>query len=191
MTVSDVQGLVNSPSANSAVAQGIADTTGVPSGYVDVDLFAELTRRRLGARLLSQSGALTVSYVISVNADAPASVTVTGADVGRKLAVENIGEIEASISSSFDQSLGAGSFVLSVQKINAAEVKVRLGNVVVVHLGGSSSTNTAANQSSTSTTTKYRDASTTMPIETSGARCNVCEAAHFAICAVFASLLVQ
>jgi len=227
MTVSDVQGLVNSPSANMAVAEGIANTIGVPSGYVDVELFAELMRRRLGTRLLSQSGVLTVSYVIYVDADAPASVTVTGADVARKLAVENIGEIEASISSSVDQSFGAGSFLLSVQKINAAEIKVRLGNVVV-NLGGSSTSTTSImpgqTKSSTSimpssttagtnqqltastlsstvsaavastitaTTTKHHDASTTPPTELSGARCNTCEVAHFAIWAGFASLWVQ
>lgn len=206
MTVSNVQGLVDRPSANLAVAEGIANTTGVPSGYVDVDLFADLTRRRLSTRFLSQNGVLIVSYVISVDADAPPSVTVTGADVGRKLAVENIGEIEASISSSVDQSLGAGSFVLSLQKIDAAEVKVRLGDGVVT-LGGSStsstsimpgqiqsstslmpsSTSTITKQSFTSTTTRYR-ISAPINEESSGATCNICEAACFAICAVFASL---
>lgn len=201
MTASDVEGLMNSPGAKMAVAKGIANATGVPSDYVDVDLTAVPKQRRLRALSTLQSGEVTVTYVVSVGADAPASVTATGKDVGSKFWTGNAGTIGAAISSSVDESLGAGSFVLAVQKVFAAEV------VIKAETSTSSTTSrlvgTVANQPSTTsmlrptvssaatstmsttTATEYHD------VELSGARLNTCRMPYFAICMLVVLSMLQ
>jgi hypothetical protein len=128
MTTSDVKGLISKPGANMAVAKGISNVTGVPTDYIDVDLAApEAKLRRL--RALAQSntlplagGVVTVTYVISVSGDAPATVNVTGLDVGNQLAAAKSGD---AITSVVDKSLGAGTFALSVKSVDVSEVVIR------------------------------------------------------------------
>lgn len=134
MTASDVDGLVSKPGAQMAVAKGISNFTDVPVEYIDVDIAATTlgsdTSRRL--RALSQSGGVTsksgvviVNYVISVSGDAPASVKATGMEVGNQLTTANSGTIGAAISSSVDQSLGAGRFSLVVNEVDVTEVVIK------------------------------------------------------------------
>jgi len=122
LIASDVSGLVNSQGAKNALVKGIANVTGVPSKYVDVDLSAEPKRRRLRTQQLSQGGILTLTYSIAVGGDAPASVTATGLEISNKLKPTNFGTIADTISASVDQSLGSGAFGLSIQHVSVANV---------------------------------------------------------------------
>merc|ERR1712146_789532 len=72
-----------------------------------------------------QGSVVSVTYVVSVGADAPSSITMTGEDVGSKLDGTNAAAIGAAISASVDESLGAGSFALVVQDFNVADVVVQ------------------------------------------------------------------
>lgn len=118
MSVSDVDAFVKSEDARAAVTKGIANVTGLPEEYVDVDLSVEVERRRLRAVDSHQSGVVRVTYAISVDGDAPESVTITGDEVGAKLNAANSANIQDAITSSIDESMGAGTFELSVQQVS-------------------------------------------------------------------------
>lgn len=118
----------NSSNASSAVANGFANVTGVSQDYVDVDLFAGTGGRRLEANSLpdsvSSNGELTATYAISVPGDAPASETATGEHVGNQLQPTNIRTIEEGIASSVANSMGHGTYHVSVQSVSAPRVIV-------------------------------------------------------------------
>lgn len=124
VAVSNVDSFVNNSDAKTAVAAGIANFTGVPPVYVDVDLAVEIERRRLRAQQPHQSDDVILTYAIAVGGDAPESVATTGAEVVAKLKAENSGSIADAISSSMQESLGR-SFVLSVKKVNIPKVLMK------------------------------------------------------------------
>lgn len=191
---------MNSAGAKLAVAKGIANTTGVPAPYVDVDLTVDPLRRRLRASSVSQGSVVAVTYVVSVGADAPVSVTAMGEDVSSKLDATNSGAIGDAISASVDESLGAGSFVLALQDVNVAEVVVQgvtsQSSTSRLPFASSttslSATSTVTSHSSTThsssteatSSTSYAAATTTVEIM-SGARSKTSPALVFAMCTVF------
>jgi hypothetical protein len=103
ITVSGADGLVGSAKEAAAIdgmIDGIANFTGVPSAYVDVDLTAELDRRRLRSQQQQEQSKDTVlTYAIAVSGEAPESVVTTGSEVVTKLAPENRDAIEDAMSS--------------------------------------------------------------------------------------------
>lgn len=199
---SEPERLVSSPGAQLAVAKGIANATGIPAPYVDVDLTVDALRRRLRASSTGQGGVVSVTYVVSVGGDAPASITTTGEDVSSKLDGANVAVIGAAISASVDESLGAGSFALAVQDVNVADVVVQgvvsitstssspeaSSSTSVTSLVSSSSTSPAPTTSSTQvvSSTSHMHASTTMEMM-SGGRCDMSPSLVLAMCTVFAS----
>lgn len=151
MTVSDVSGFITSSDAKAAVAEGIANLTGIPSEFVDVDL-AELDddRRRLRASMQRRlsSGSLLITYAINVPGDAPAIVTTTGAEVGDALMAASESEIGSAIAASVDTAVGSGAFTLSVTSTSSPSVVVR-DTPVVVTTETVTTTATSAQQSLT------------------------------------------
>lgn len=102
ITVSGADAFVDS-GRNVAVIDGmidgIANFTGVPAAYVDVDLAPELDRRRLRSPQLEQSKDMLLTYAIAVSGEAPESVVATGSEVRTKLTPENRDAIEDAMSS--------------------------------------------------------------------------------------------
>jgi len=124
--ISNLSKFLNSSNSQSAVATGLANVSVVPKEYADADLFT--AARRLTAQVIPGTnpgnGELTVTYAVAINAHAPSSVETTGEEVGNKLQPTNKANIEAALSSSVAESMGAGAFDLSVQSVSAPNVVV-------------------------------------------------------------------
>lgn len=145
---------MNSSVAKMAVTEGIANHTGVPKAYVDVDLSAVVEQRRLrGARQLGKAVALRVTYVISVDGAAPSSVAITGTEVAGKLMAKNAGAIQNAISSQVNASMAPGS-ALYVVSLKVSEPNVLLKSPPQSSTSETTTSVSGASEKSSSTTTK-------------------------------------
>lgn len=119
LSVTDIETFVASPEAKAGVAHGIANVTGIPAEYVDVDLVAETQQRRLRAQELPKASALMVAhYAITVDGAAPASISSTGQEATSRLMAANDVDIAQAISTSVDEFMGPSSTlqILSVEE---------------------------------------------------------------------------
>jgi len=154
MAVSNVDGFLNSSMAKMAVTGGIANHTGVPNAYVDVDLSAVAAQRRLRVvRQLGEAIALRVTYVISVDGAAPSSVAITGTEVASKLMATNAGAIQNAISSRVNASMAPGS-ALYVVSLKVNEPNVLLKSPPQSSTSETTTSASGATEKSSSTTTK-------------------------------------
>lgn len=115
MQVTNPTAFVNDPNAVIAIEEGIENVTGVPSEYIDLDLY--VPERRLGSRALQQSGTVIVTYVITVGSDAPATVAVTGSDIGNVMQASNIAQVSAAISRKVVETFGNNDFNVVVSGV--------------------------------------------------------------------------
>jgi hypothetical protein len=115
MQVTNPTTFVNDPNAVIAIEEGIENVTGVPSEYIDLDLY--VPERRLGSRALQQSGIVIVTYVITVGSDAPATVAVTGSDIGNVMQASNIAQVSAAISRKVVETFGNNDFNVVVSGV--------------------------------------------------------------------------
>jgi len=114
MAVKDMQTFLDNPNAKLAIRKALANITGVPSEYIDVDVVAEA--KRLRARMLSQSGNLLVTYAIVVPSDAPDTVYVTGVEVGEKLLASNLDHVQIAVSTSIENVFGS-ELLVSIESV--------------------------------------------------------------------------
>lgn len=124
LAVSDADTFVNNSDVKAAVTESVANFTGVPSAYVDVDLVrSEPDQRRLRSQQLDTPEFVVLTYAVAVGGGAPGAITTTGAEVGAKMKAASSGELTDVLSSSVEASVGEG-FAFAVQETTAPTVVV-------------------------------------------------------------------
>lgn len=124
VSVSNVDSFVNDSDTNAAVTEGLANYSGIPPAYVDVDVAALKGNRRLRSQPAARPELVTLTYAIAVGGLAPESVATTGPEVGAKLESENSEAVEDAIFSSLEESLG-WDYAFSVKEMNEPTVIVQ------------------------------------------------------------------
>jgi hypothetical protein len=116
MQISNVSSFAKNPDAVAAIAEGIANHTGVPSEYIDLDLYV-VPERRLNGRELAQRGTLIVTYVVVVGSHVPASVAVTGDEISHVMQASNAVHIGDAIAFKVRETFGSDSFDIVLAEV--------------------------------------------------------------------------
>lgn len=121
LEVTNAAAFASDPKAQDGVKEGLANVTGVPKDNIEIDV--HVVTRRLEGRSLTASSVI-ITYVISVGADAPATVVATSDSVSQMMSSSNQNAIGTAITAKVTESVGANSFNIAVQSVPAAEVTV-------------------------------------------------------------------
>jgi hypothetical protein len=153
LQVTNVSSFAENPNAKAAIKEGIANLTGVPSEYIDLDLYV-VPQRRLEGRALAQTGTLIVTYVIVVGSHVPASVAVTGGEIGEVMKASNVAQIGAAITSKVKETFASDSFSVVVAEVAPIELtSSSVSTNTTTSVSSNSSSNSSFNSSSYSSLT--------------------------------------